>query len=87
MIPVTDINTLISASDLLAVSNTAVAEQAQMAMARALNGAANTGETWIDWNQPLSDGLKTTLETMGYVITPRYIKESLVPNFWRISWK
>lgn len=81
-----DMNTLISASAAKTVSSSALQELEEMSVAACINSAANTGETTAQYAHPISDVLKTKLESQGYkLIQPAPIAKP--GDVWIISWK
>lgn len=68
LIPPSDISNLHTASEILAVSQSAVEDQTKGAIARCINNAANTGETSVIWPSTLSDDIKTWLQEAGYKV-------------------
>lgn len=68
MIKPEDLSILLPASEAESVADSAIAEQEEAAVARAINYNANTGEKCTPWNGPLSDGIKSKLKTKGYKV-------------------
>lgn len=68
LIPMSDLTTLISASAAKAVADTAVFEHEKQSVAALINNAANTGCHEAIWQHPMSDELKTLLESQGYKV-------------------
>lgn len=88
MIAPSDLSTLQSAAAVKAVASNALADQLEGAVARAINIAANTGETSVDWNGALTDEIKQTLESQGYTVKQlcdAYMRPVL--NMYTIEWK
>lgn len=71
MIKPEDLSTLLPASEAAAVADAAIAEQEEGAVARAINTAANTGETRIEWIGALSDEMKSKLDAKHYIVKPK----------------
>lgn len=69
MIEMGNLDTLISAAEVAQVADTAVEIHLEMAVARAINGNANTGEFETIWNGYLSDALIEKLKSLGYKVS------------------
>lgn len=84
LIPMDELTTLKSASEVKTVADSAVATIEQQTVAAAINSAANTGQHSITWSKPLSDTLKATLEGLGYTVTSN--RRAADPDYsWTIS--
>lgn len=71
MIKPENLSTLLPAAEAAAVADTAIAEQEEGAVARAINTNANVGETRTEWNGPLSDAIKEKLKSNNYKVLPK----------------
>ena len=81
-----DMPTLIAATAAKTVADSAIADLEEMAVATCINTAANTGEYTAQYGHPISDALKTKLESQGYTVTaPAPIARP--GDVWIISWK
>lgn len=68
LIPQSELLQLKSASDVLAVSQSAALDQERQAVAGAINTAANTGATFVLVNRILSKEIIAELESKGYIV-------------------
>jgi hypothetical protein len=68
LIPQSELLQLKSASDVLAVSQSAVLDQERQAVAGAINTAANTGATFVLVNRKLSEEIIAELNSKGYIV-------------------
>lgn len=68
LIPIDEMTTLKSASEVKAVADEALKIQEQQAAAALINQAANAGAHSVIWNRPMSDELEKTLTAQGYKI-------------------
>lgn len=66
-----ELTTLKSAAEVKAVADEAIRIQERQSVAHAINEAANSGEHVVLWMHPISDELKTTLESQGYKISTK----------------
>ena len=81
LIPVNEMGTLKSASDVKTIAENATLEQEKISVAQVINLAANTGVMHAFYNSPMSDELIQVLEDEGYKINPvRYPDGSKVPD-------
>lgn len=71
MIKPENLSTLLPAAEAAAVADTAIAEQEEGAVARAINTNANVGEKRTEWNGPLSDAIKEKLKDNKYEVLPK----------------
>lgn len=69
LIPTSDLTTLQSASAVKTVAQSAQEDTQEMAVAYAINTAANTGEMETVFQGVLFESIKTKLETEGYTLT------------------
>ena len=68
MVEKSDLNTLLTASEVSAVADTVLAEQEENAVARAINLNANTGESRTEWVGSLSNETINELTRMGCMV-------------------
>ncbi len=68
LIPMSELTTLIPASEAKEVANSAQLEHEKQSVAALINNAANTGEHCAVWQHPMSDALRSILEDNGYRI-------------------
>lgn len=88
MIAPSDLSTLQSAAAVKVVAVNALEDQLEGAVARAINTAANTGETSVEWNGFLSDNVRSLLTSNGYVVSlvcDAYLRP--VANMYKIDWE
>ena len=69
LIPIDEMTTLKSASEVKAVADEAISIHEQQSVAALINQAANSGQHSVIWNRPMTDELKKVLEGQGYKIT------------------
>lgn len=80
-----DMTKLQTAAAVKTVASGAVAELEEMSVAHCINEAANTGATEATYGRPISDTLKATLLSKGYVLsTPQLTAKS--GDITIISW-
>lgn len=79
-----DMTTLRSASDSYATAQTAKDDVQMKAIAYAINAAANTGETRVEFQEFISEKNWQALEDKGYII--RYIRSEARLKNTVISW-
>lgn len=85
MIEKSDLNTLLTASEVCAVADTALDEQEEKAVARAINLNANTGETCTEWVGSLSDRMIDILKKKKYKVQNKQdINSRDIPNVYII---
>ena len=85
LIPIEDISTLKSASEVREVAKEAESLHTKAAVARLINLAANTGLNVAIWEHPMDDTIKTLLEGQGYAVTK--VKHSASRDSqYRIEW-
>ena len=85
LIPQDELTTLLSASEVKEVSDSAAFDQALQAIAVKINTAANTGNTDVVINSGLSEDVIEELETQGYTIkydTDRAAPKGQVHIIW-----
>lgn len=81
-----DINVLLDASEASTIAHDAALNLDKLAAAHLINSAADTGETRVVWQRPMSDELKQGLEAAGYVVDP--VERIAKPgSMTLISWK
>lgn len=81
------ITELLSAADVRAVAESALAEHEKMSVAALINEAANCGETSVVCDRYLSDAMKSELKSQGYtVIHPDQAYQDTMP-ISIISWE
>lgn len=86
LIPMDELQTLKSASDVKTVAESAEADQQEQAIAYLINTAANCGQLDVTYNGKILETVKTKLETEGYTIT--YDVALMNPeDIAHISWK
>lgn len=88
LIPPGGISILKPASEVKQVADNAIADAEEMAVAKLINTAANTGEYTVLYNNALLESTISTLESQGYTVTQRSEKLTAEPKFqYIISWK
>lgn len=83
MIPVDELHILKSADELKSIADTAHIDMQRMAIARALNDAANTHSYEITYNGHIYDDIKKELEEKEYTVSP----DPLCPDQYTISFR
>lgn len=68
LIPIDEITTLKSASEVKAVADEALKIHEEQTVAALINQAANSGQHSVIWNRPMSEELEKTLKAQGYKI-------------------
>lgn len=85
LIPKEEISELKPASDVRSTALEASKIHEKESVARLINLAANTGELRAIWEHPLSDDLKSELESQGYHVSKKTVAAN--PNFmYIIEW-
>lgn len=82
-----EMTTLRSAADSRSTAETALKDIQLMAVAYAINNAANTGELEVLFQEKLVDGIKDELESKGYTV--RFVNNNSYDMEYHtlISWK
>lgn len=88
LIPASELSTLKPATTVHTIAANAAEIHLKGAVARAINGAANTGEYSVVWNDKLTDTLKQELIDNGYEIEEaKDAYRSPINGRYIISWK
>lgn len=85
LIATANISTLQTVATVQAAAAGALAEQEEAAVARAINLAANTGETKVHWNHTLLKSTLTALDEAGYVVASDE-NAAVTPSVGAVSW-
>lgn len=85
LIPIANISTLQNTTVVQAAAAGALAEQELGAVARAINTAANTGETKVHWGHTLLQSTLAALDTAGYVVAADE-DAAVTPSVGEVSW-
>lgn len=85
LIPKSELTTLKSAEEVRAVADTAEFEHELMAVAHAINTAANTGEYSVTLNTKLSEDVQKELQAQGFKVEDAY-PAACPGRTWIISW-
>ena len=67
---ISNIDTLLDASEISSISDNAVENLDELAVAHYINYAADCGQKKIVWQRPMTEVIKSKLEGLGYKITP-----------------
>lgn len=86
LVPVDELNQLHSAASIKEVSDNATEIHLLQRAAYAINNAANTGEYSAIYQGPMTDTLKSTLESEGYTLTSVDTACTSAPTT-KISWR
>ena len=88
LIPENQYAVLQSASDVKFVSDTAVEESEEVAVAKLINSSANTGQTAVLYNHALTEDTISVLESQGYTVNQRPATFCADPKYqYIISWE
>lgn len=88
LIPENQYAVLQSASDVAAVSESAINDSEEIAVAKLINSSANTGQTAVLYNHALTDETISTLEGQGYTVKQRPAAFCADPRYqYIISWE
>lgn len=88
LIPENQYAVLQSASSVKFVSDTAVVDSEEVAVAKLINSSANTGQTVVLYNHTLTDETISTLEGQGYTVKQRPAAFCADPRYqYIISWE
>lgn len=86
LIPESELITLKPAADVRTVADSAEIEHENMAIAHAINTAANTGQYSVTWQNSISEQAQKTLKNNGYTLT-LCDRNAYPQRPWTISWR
>ena len=88
LIPENEYAILLSESDVKSVSDDALKDSQEAAIAKLINSSANTGQTCVLYNHPISDDVIQVLESDGYTVKQRSKYLTSSPEWqYLISWE